>query len=253
MSFPTQTIGFNQPAGLSWLVIYAKLTRVEDITENHYDRAQVTACHCLVFLFYPVQWAHGRQQTSQTALKSEGNIEDRTPHILTFLRNSGKVFFCPRERQSSHWGGSKESDGFLLNRTKLSIQRYYKWKYNDVPDFQRRWKRRSLFWLSIPVQTQSTNCDLKQKGGVVGGSDAKKGGDTGWAGSLDTLLALQFNHCILREVLTVVLWKLLKLLSKVKWNCSLSGQHWENKGICSWLLINVERDQHKGFIKLYIT
>lgn len=77
----------------------------------------------------------------------------------------------------------------------------------------------------------------------------------GWArgGSWDTLLALQFNHCIPREVLTVVLWMPLKLLSKVKWNCSLSRQHWENKGICSWLLINVERDQHKGFIKLYIT
>lgn len=44
MSFPIQTIGFNQAAGLSWPVIYAKLTRVEDITENHYDRAQVTAC-----------------------------------------------------------------------------------------------------------------------------------------------------------------------------------------------------------------
>lgn len=69
----------------------------------------------------------------------------------------------------------------------------------------------------------------------------------------DTLLAWQFNHYIPGEVLTVVLWKLLKLLSKVKWNCSLSGQHWENKGICSWLLINVARDQHEGFIKLYIT
>lgn len=32
----------------------------------------------------------------------------------------------------------------------------------------------------------------------------------------DTLLASQFNHYIPGEVLTVVLWKLLKLLSKVK-------------------------------------
>lgn len=35
-------------------------------------------------------------------------------------------------------------------------------------------------------------------------------------GSQDGLLAMQFNHCIPRQVLTVVLWKLLKLLSKVK-------------------------------------
>jgi len=35
-------------------------------------------------------------------------------------------------------------------------------------------------------------------------------------GSQDSLLAMQFNHCIPRQVLTVVLWKLLKLLSKVK-------------------------------------
>ena len=46
---------------------------------------------------------------------------------------------------------------------------------------------------------------------------------TGWGwgtgyrgGSWESLLTLQFNHCILRAVLTVVLWKLLKLLSKVK-------------------------------------
>lgn len=32
----------------------------------------------------------------------------------------------------------------------------------------------------------------------------------------NTLLALQFNHRIPGEVLTVVLWKPLKLLSKVK-------------------------------------
>lgn len=97
---------------------------------------------------------------------------------------------------------------------------------------------------------ESTNCDLK-KSGECSGVGVK--GGWAWGGSWDTLLALQFNHCIPREVLTVVLWKLLKLLSKVKWNCSLSRQHWENKGICSWLLINAERDQHKGFIKLYIT
>ena len=62
----------------------------------------------------------------------------------------------------------------------------------------------------------------------------------------DMHLGLQFNHCVPRKVLTVVPWKLLTLLSKVKWNCSLSEQHWENKGICSWLLINAKRDQHKG-------
>lgn len=97
---------------------------------------------------------------------------------------------------------------------------------------------------------ESTNCDIwsKEEVGEIGGCAG-----WAWGGSRDTLLALQFNHCIPREVLTVVLWKLLKLLSKVKWNCSLSRQHWENKGICSWLLINVKRDQHKGFIKLYIT
>lgn len=93
---------------------------------------------------------------------------------------------------------------------------------------------------------------------VIWGSEVEGEGVRGWGDeheqeAWDTLLASQFNHYIPGEVLTVVLWKLLKLLSKVKWNCSLSGPHWENKGICSWLLINVARDQHEGFIKPYIT
>lgn len=114
---------------------------------------------------------------------------------------------------------------------------------HDSKWFQQVWKYK--LWFKI---TKLSGADWSRKG--AGGWGL---GCTGWAESLGTLLSLQFNHCIPREVLTVVLWKLLKLLSKVKWNCSLSGQHWENKGICSWLLINVERDQHKGFIKLYIT
>lgn len=61
----------------------------------------------------------------------------------------------------------------------------------------------------------------------------------------DMHLGLQFNHCIPRKVSTVVPWKLLKLLFEVKWNCSLSEQHWETKGICSWLLINAKHEQHK--------
>lgn len=56
---------------------------------------------------------------------------------------------------------------------------------------------------------KSTNCDLRQRGEVAGWDEQEEG-----AG--DTLLALQFNHYICGEVLTVVLWKPLKLLSKVK-------------------------------------
>ncbi len=135
-------------------------------------------------------------------------------------------------------------------------------RINKIKRKPQHTSNRSFWWLPnrvkiclLLLRVLSAGCAIviwsKGGWGLWGRSDR----EAGWAqgGSWDTLLALQFNHCIPRKVLTVVLWKLLKLLSKVKWNCSLSRQHWENKGICSWLLINVERDQHKGFIKLYIT
>lgn len=49
----------------------------------------------------------------------------------------GKYFFFLVCLWKTKWplrlgAGSKESDGFFLYRTKLSIQGDYKWKYNDV-------------------------------------------------------------------------------------------------------------------------
>lgn len=52
-------------------------------------------------------------------------------------------------------------------------------------------------------------------GGAADGAGRRRG-DEHEEEAGNTLLALQFNHRIPGEVLTVVLWKPLKLLSKVK-------------------------------------